>query len=357
MLNRILKRAKRTPAEGAGEVILPVVWLLGKTGAGKSSLVGALTEQSDAEVGDGFQPCTRSAQSYDFPEEQPLVRFLDTRGLGEAGYDPSEDLAACRDRSHVLLVVCRLDDPVQGMVADAVADIARADGRMRAILVLTGKDLVPDPDALERAERGIAARIGRAAGREIPRVTLSLAPSETVDTEGLDGLRAQLLESLPAAGLLLEKSRAGDAEHREFQKHKRCVLSYAGVALTSDLAPVVGLVAVPATQLKMLHELGLRYGITWDRKVGAAFLSTMGLSLGARYATNFGLRELAKLIPVYGQTVGAATAGAISFATTYALGRAAAYFLYRRAQGSSPSEEELRAVYQRAFRRSSDEAD
>ena len=92
-------------------------------------------------------------------------------------------------------------------------------------------------------------------------------------------------------------------------------------------------------------------------QVGAAFLSTMGVSIGARYATNFGLRELAKLIPVYGQTVGAATAGAISFATTYALGRAAAYFLYRSAQGSAPSEEELRKVYQRAFRRSSDEAD
>lgn len=357
MLNRIFRRAKRTPTEAGDEIVLPVVWLLGKTGAGKSSLVGALTEQSDVEIGDGFQPCTRSARSYDFPPDQPLVRFLDTRGLGEAGYDPAQDLAACRDRSHVLLVVCRLDDPVQGVVADALSDIIRAEAGMRTILVLTGKDLITDPDARDRAERTIAARMGRAAGRALPAVSLSLAPSEATDVEGLDALRGHLLEELPAAGLLLEKSRAGDAEQIEFEKHKRCVLSYAGVALTSDLAPVVGMVAVPATQLKMLHELGLRYGVKWDRKVGAAFLSTMGVSIGARYATNFGLRELAKLIPVYGQTVGAATAGAISFATTYALGRAAAYFLYRSAQGSAPSEEELRKVYQRAFRRSSDEAD
>ncbi|MBR9841060.1 MAG: kinase [Rhodobacteraceae bacterium] len=357
MLNRIFRRSRRPTPEGNDEIVLPVVWLLGKTGAGKSSLVGALTEQSDVEIGNGFQPCTRTARSYDFPPEQPLVRFLDTRGLGEAGYDPAEDLAACLDRSHVLLIVCRLDDPVQGMLADAVSDIAGADSRMRAILVLTGTDLVPDPDARERAERTIAARMNRAAGRELPAVSLSLAPSEATDVEGLDALRGHLLEALPAAGLLLEKSRAGDAEHLEFQKHKRCILSYAGVALTSDLAPVVGLVAVPATQLKMLHELGLRYGVKWDRKIAAAFLSTMGVSVGARYATNFGLRELAKLIPVYGQTVGAATAGAISFATTYALGRAAAYFLYRSAHGGAPSEDELREVYQRAFRRSSDEAD
>ncbi|WP_353474556.1 50S ribosome-binding GTPase [Salipiger sp. H15] len=357
MLNRIFRRSRDSGSGGTEEIVLPVVWLLGKTGAGKSSLVRALTEQTDAEIGNGFQPCTRSAHSYDFPPEQPLVRFLDTRGLGEAGYDPAEDLAACRDRSHVLLVVCRLDDPVQGMVADALSDIASEERRMRAILVLTGTDLVPDPDARERAERGISARMNRAAGKELSSVSLSLAPDESTDVVGLDALRRHLLEALPAAGLLLERSRASDAEQIEFQKHKRCVLSYAGVALTSDLAPVVGVVAVPATQLKMLHELGLRYGVKWDRKVGAAFLSTMGLSLGARYATNFGLRELAKLIPVYGQTVGAATAGAISFATTYALGRAAAYFLYRRAHGITASEEELRKVYQRAFRRSSDEAD
>ncbi|NDW02614.1 YcjF family protein [Salipiger sp. PrR002] len=357
MLNKILRRSTGQTKDQSKDRVLPVVWLLGKTAAGKSSLVRALTEQSDAEIGNGFQPCTRSAHSYDFPPEDPLVRFLDTRGLGEAGYDPADDLAACRNRSHVLLVLCRLDDPVQGVVADALGDIAAHDKDMRAILVLTGKDLIPDPEALERAERTIAAQMTRAARRELPRVSLSLAPNETTDTVGLDALRHHLLDALPAAGLLLEKTRASDAEQLEFQKHKRCVLSYAGVALTSDIAPVVGMVAVPVTQMKMLHELGLRYGVKWDRKIGAAFLSTMGLSVGARYAANFGLRELAKLIPVYGQTVGAATAGAISFATTYALGRAAAYFLYRTAQDSPPSEEELRKVYQRAFKRSSDEAD
>ncbi len=356
MRNRIFTRSKHPPPEGTGDAVLPVVWLLGKTGAGKSSLICALTGKSDAEIGNGFQPCTRSARSYDFPAGEPLLRFLDTRGLGEAGYDPAEDIAACRDRSHVLLVVCRLDDPVQGAVADALADIVRADRRRRAILVLTGRDLVSGHDARARAERTIAARMNRAAGRDLPRAILSLEPGRATDAAGLDALRQQLLEVLPAVGLVLEKSRSGDAEYLEFQKHKRCVLSYAGVALTGDLAPVVGMVTVPATQLKMLHELGRRYGVTWDRKVGAAFLGTMGLGIGARYAANFGLRELAKLIPVYGQTVGAATAGAISFASTYALGRAAAYFLFGSAQGSPPSEEELRRVYQRAFRRSSDEA-
>ncbi|MEY8120496.1 YcjF family protein [Falsihalocynthiibacter sp. BN13B15] len=356
MLNKILGRSKSQPFDQTDEVVLPIVWLLGKTGAGKSSLVCALTDQSDVEVGNGFKSCTRYANSYDFPPELPLVRFLDTRGLGEAGYDPAQDLEACRDRSHALLVVCRLNDPVQGMVADALADIVRQDKSMRAILVLTGKDLITDLDAQERARRAITAQMNRAARQELPVVTLTLAPSEAKDVEGLDELSRHLLGVLPAAGLLLEKNRASDAEQIEFQNHKRCVLSYASVALTTGVAPVVGIAAVPATQLKMLHELGRRYGVKWDRRIGVAFLSTMGLGIGARYATNFALREITKLVPVYGQTVGAATAGAISFASTYALGRAASYFLFRNANGSLPSEDELRKVYQRAFNRSSDEA-
>lgn len=44
------------------------------------------------EVGNGFAPCTMTAMSYAFPQDTPVMRFLDTRGLGEADYDPDEDL-------------------------------------------------------------------------------------------------------------------------------------------------------------------------------------------------------------------------------------------------------------------------
>src|SRR3712207_4708503 len=89
---------------------LPVVWLLGKTGAGKSSVVRALTGLSEAEIGNGFAPCTRTAMRFDHPAGQPVMRFLDTRGLGEAGYDPAEDLATAEAASHLVLLVARLDD-------------------------------------------------------------------------------------------------------------------------------------------------------------------------------------------------------------------------------------------------------
>lgn len=357
MLERLLKLRRNKITEGLPDAALPMIWLLGKTGAGKSSLVQALTGQAQAEIGNGFQPCTRLAWSYDFPPKQPLVRFLDTRGLGEAGYDPTEDLAECRDRSHVVLVVCRLDDPVQGEVADALATITRKDSKMRAILVLTGTDLLLDEQALSRARRTIMHQIQQAVKRKLPVAAMSLAPGRAFDDDGLAQLRGYLLDALPAAGLLLAKERVRNAEEAAFQKVRRRVLFYAGIAGSTDVAPVIGAISVPATQVSMLRELGQHYGVSWDRKTSAAFLGALGLGIGARFTASYGFRQLAKLIPVYGQTVGAAASGSVSFFATYALGRTAAYFLHHRASGSISSEVELRQVYASAFKWSSDETD
>ena len=70
---------------------VPVFWLLGKAQSGKTSIVHAITGSTKAEIGNGFQPCTRTASLYAFPDDATcLLRFLDTRGLGEAGYDPTD---------------------------------------------------------------------------------------------------------------------------------------------------------------------------------------------------------------------------------------------------------------------------
>jgi hypothetical protein len=103
----------------------PVVWLLGKVQSGKSSIVQRLTGAAAAEIGEGFRPVTRTAQVFDFPAEAPLLRFLDTRGLGEAGYDPADDLAQCETKAHLVIAVLRVGDPAQGVVIDALAGIRR----------------------------------------------------------------------------------------------------------------------------------------------------------------------------------------------------------------------------------------
>src|SRR5262245_11893341 len=50
----------------------PVVWLLGKVQSGKTSVIRAITRSSDAAIGDGFRPCTRTARLYAFPNDMPV---------------------------------------------------------------------------------------------------------------------------------------------------------------------------------------------------------------------------------------------------------------------------------------------
>ena len=80
----------------------------------------------------------------------------------------------------------------------------------------------------------------------------------------------------------------------------------------------------------------------------ADFVSALGTGVVVRTLSIFGVRELAKLVPVWGQTAGATAAAAMSFATTYALGKAAAYFLARRRQGAVADDSVLQA-YKRAL--------
>ena len=77
----------------------------------------------------------------------------------------------------------------------------------------------------------------------------------------------------------------------------------------------------------MLRQLAKLYGVHWDKRAYAEFAGALGTGTLMRAASTFGVRQLVKLIPVYGQTAGAAAAAAASFAATYAMGKAANYFL------------------------------
>jgi uncharacterized protein (DUF697 family) len=85
----------------------------------------------------------------------------------------------------------------------------------------------------------------------------------------------------------------------------------------------------------MLHSLGRIYGVEWSRKALGEFAAALGIGAVSRFIASFGLRELSKLIPVYGQTAGAAAAAAASFAATFAIGKAACYFLSQRRAGAA----------------------
>src|SRR4051794_18507234 len=125
-------------AELRQRVPVPVFWLFGKTQSGKTSLIKYLTGADEAEIGHGFQPCTRYSREYRFPTpEAPLLTFLDTRGLDEPGYDPVEDLARFQDAAHLVLVTVKALDHAQENVLRHLRTIRQAEPARPVVLVLT----------------------------------------------------------------------------------------------------------------------------------------------------------------------------------------------------------------------------
>src|SRR5580658_8096430 len=130
-VEELLRRARSSSPK-------PVIWLLGKTQSGKTSIIRALTGSTQPEIGNGFRPCTRTARMYPFPnDEECLIRFLDTRGLGEVNYDPAEDLAFCQNQAHLLMVVVRGMDQAVAAAQAAVRAVRKAKPDWPVILVQT----------------------------------------------------------------------------------------------------------------------------------------------------------------------------------------------------------------------------
>jgi len=332
---------------------LPTLWLLGKTGAGKSSIIKVVTGNADVEIGNGFKPCTQASHSYEYPVKKPLFRFLDTRGLAEANYDADDDIQACQSASHAIVVVMKLDDPEQSSVINALRQIKKAKALSQILLVHTGRAFISDEDELLRSEQYNQAVVEEAWGSTVSSVSVELEFEEGQLNSEIDQQISTLLnklgDMLPIIAQTQQQAFHDDLEQQSFLVVKNELLWYSGIAGTSDALPGVGLVSVPLLQGKMLHSLAQQYGIKWGKRELTEFVGAMGTGFGLQYSAKLGLRQLIKLIPVYGQTAGAASAAVLSFSTTYAIGRVACKYMYHRCRGEDISQQALQSLYANAF--------
>lgn len=349
---------------------VPVFWLLGKAQSGKTSLIRALTENTRAEIGNGIRPCTRTACVYPFPsEEDCIVRFLDTRGLGEVNYDPAEDLAAFQDQAHLLIVVMKAMDHAQQPVMQALAHIHAARPKWPVLVVQTtlhegyasrqDQHAIPYPYGEPPFPPGVPEDLVRSLmtqralflqakidARFVPvDFTLPDDGYEPADY-GLDALWNAIDELLPL-GL-----RNVLQQHEEVQKslrdiHLRAahphIMSYAIAAGAAGAIPLpfVDMPMVMAIQAKMFHTIASIYHQEFDRQQVSEVLSALGVG----YLGRLGARELIKVIPGYGSAVSAVYSGA----STYALGRTLCVYFSSRRDGNLPAQSEFREIYDKCF--------
>lgn len=351
---------------------LPVVWLIGKAQSGKTSIIRALTGSPTAEIGNGFRPCTRTARLYDFPGEAPVVRFLDTRGLGEVAYDPTEDIHYCESQAHLVLGVVKATDLAQESVFSVLHAVRRRHPQWPVLIAQTGlhEGYPPDfdhclpypydhrpwspavPSDLSRALRTQRETLGRLPGAAAPCwVPVDL----TLPGDGLEphdyGIEALWAAIDAVSNLELRTRLCGDAAVRDTYAraaHPHCV-GHALAAAAVGALPVVDLVGVPAVQAKLLHSLASLYGQGWTGRELSEFLGLLGVGVGAGYLTRHLGRWLVKLVPYLGQTLGAVWGATASGATTYALGKAACYYFGTRRRGERIDPATLRRLYAEAL--------
>ncbi|MFK7995610.1 MAG: YcjF family protein [Granulosicoccus sp.] len=331
---------------------LPVLWLMGKTGSGKSSIIQRLTGDTRAQIGNGFEPCTRTAVHYDYPGTAPVLRFLDTRGLGEAGYDPGDDLTMAQNGSHALLILTRVDDPSQENVIQALQGLKTRPENLAILHVHTALHTLAQPER-DRAIQYNAQQIEQALDRKVDSVQIDFTePDDGFDDPdvGLAELQGAIILMVPQLVGILSRGASESQEEALFLSVRNEILGYAGATAAADIFPAVGLVAVPSLQGKMLHALAGRYALVWNSRIATEFVAALGTSFLYRYVLSLGTRQIAKLIPFYGQSAGAAVAASISFASTYALGRVACLYFYRRNHNQPVDSELMRKAFINAFR-------
>ena len=343
---------------------VPVFWLLGKAQSGKTSIVHALTGSTKAEIGNGYQPCTRTASLYAFPDDATcLLRFLDTRGLGEAGYDPTEDLNYSQEQAHLVMVVVKAMDHAQKSVLDVLRTIRRKRPNWPIIVVQTSlhegyakssdPHTLPYPFDIEPWPETIPIDLARSLKHQrmefadfsnrFVAVDLTLPEDglEPVDY-GLESLWKAIEEEFPH-GLrsMLEaqpelRAELGDIYYSTAWPH---ILSYSVAAGGAGAVPwpLVDIPVVIAIQAKMFHAISSIYGQPLTSHLMTEFGTAIGGSMLARLVRSL----IAKFVPVFGSVFGAA----YNAATTYALGCSLCWYFAQLRRGATPDAAKLREFY------------
>ena len=370
------------------KIPVPVFWLFGKTGSGKSTIVRFITGSSQAEIGNGFQPQTKTSFRYDFPSSsQPLVRFLDTRGLGESGYDPKEDIESFDSSTHVVIVVVRVMDHALAEIIEPLRKIRAARPSRPILLVLTCLheaypfeqhsnpdpfDIVHEPKtevptanievkvdsaanesrqrpsasavhpALQRSLREQEERFSGLVDRIVP-IDLT-PPEEGFEQPNFGGARLEeaLIELLPAAyrqALIHLDDVRNSLRDLTAKQAMPTILTYSSLAATSAASPLpwVDIPLVMALQTRLIYLLADLY----DQKMNAGLLVKMAGAVGGRLAVRFAIKAPLKFIPFVGQTANAAMA----FAYTYSLGKACCWYFGEMKDGHVPSTDDLNRVW------------
>ncbi|QDV23123.1 hypothetical protein Q31a_14190 [Aureliella helgolandensis] len=367
---------------------VPAIWLFGKTGSGKSSVIRYLTGAEAAIVGEGYRPETKSSQRFDFPNTlDRLLTFVDTRGLGEASYDPTADIAHFDGTTQLMLVTVRAGDHALQGILEPLQRIRRACPQRPVLLLLTclheidgAMEIAAAADPFEEIsssslltldKNSPAGNVSQAAATTIPPALATQIERKLSQFRGLvdgvvpidltqpeDGfsdpnfggqrLKKAILNYLPHAyrqALLVLNNPLQVEETQRQRKARWQVLASSALAGTAGAVPIPW-VDIPAV-LGIQTHLATKLAQIYRQELTAAHWAVLSSAAGSRIAVRMAFREALKFIPFVGMAAGAAS----SFAFTYALGMSWDWYFSGLRQGGTPTAEELKKVFDQQLQR------
>lgn len=356
----------------------PTIALVGRRGAGKSSLVNAIFGELVAPVGHVRAETSRGAW-YALQGALGRLEVLDTRGTSEGsspagaeGSDPAERAVAIElERTApdlVLFVVKASDvDSAIGDDLDVLARVLSVSARAHGVAppvfaVVTQCDVVEpkraalhDPASADRDELvEKQARIAeleahleghlRARGDIWPHVRGVRGVSSYMSFTATGAVRAderwRVDDLLRRVHHLLPEASRGTfariARVRALQEALADDLTRATAALAAGVAavpiPVADILPITGLQLVLVSAIAWLSGRELDARSVAELLAALGANVGVALAMREGARAIAKSVfPGAGSMV----SSAVAFAGTMAIGAAATTFFLRG--GDAPS--------------------
>lgn len=343
--------------------------LIGKPQSGKSSLVRGLTGVSSDIIGPGFRPHTQHTARYAYPnEELPLLKFVDTVGLGDGQQETQQviqELAEILNQAQtakLIIWTVKVTDFATASLKQIAQDLRSRYPQVPCLLAITclhelydaqTQDHPAYPPQMETIDRAIQQIQQDFSGLYDQAVWVDFTLEEDGFSPlfyGLEAFSSAIETLLPEAEartiaqLVRDRDLSTPVGDLYREVGRRYILPFAIAAGTCAAVPLplATMPVLTGIQISMVTALGQLYGRVLTPAQAGGLVSTIA---GGFVAQTIG-RELVKLIPGFGSVIAASWA----VAYTWALGEAACVYFGDLMGGKTPDPQRIQTLMKDSFK-------